>query len=105
MAEILKGRLKIILVSMHLDRENPTDMTAKIEAVLRHAKGTGLLIATDRNARSTLWHDTLTNTRGRILEEFITSHELYSMNEDCNNTTYRNHMGTSNFDLTILSPS
>jgi len=26
------------------------------------------------------------------------------MNEDCSNTTFRNHMGISNIDLTIISP-
>jgi hypothetical protein len=73
--------------------------------VLHHAKGTGVLITTDSNARSTLWHDTLINTRGRILEEFITSNQLYIMDEKCTNTTFRNHMGTSNIDLKIISPS
>jgi len=70
--EIIKGSQKLILVSMYLDKENQIKHDlAKIEAVLRHAKGTGVLIATDSNARSTLWHDTLTNTKGRILKEFI----------------------------------
>ena len=76
--EIPKCSLKIILVSMHFDRENPIEHDlSKIESVLRQAKGTGLLIATNSNARSTLWYDTLTKTRGRILEEFITSNQLY----------------------------
>jgi len=103
--EIIKGNLKIILVSMYFDRENliKHDL-AKIEAVLRHAKGTGVLITTDSNARSILWYDTETNTRGRILEEFITSNRLHIMNEDCSKTTFRNHMGTTNIDLTIISP-
>jgi len=26
------------------------------------------------------------------------------MNEECTNTTFRNHMGTSNIDLKIISP-
>jgi hypothetical protein len=72
--EIIKGSLKIILVSMYFDRETPIEHDlVKIEAMMRHGKGTGVLIATDSKARSTLWHDTLKNTRGRILEEFITS--------------------------------
>jgi len=76
--EIIKGSLKIILVSMYFDRENPIEHDlVKIEAVMRHAKGTGVLIATDSNARSTLLHDTLTNTRGKILEEFVTSNQLH----------------------------
>jgi len=61
--EILKGSLKIILVSMYFDKETPIEHDlSKIEAVLRHAKGTRILIATDSNATSTLWYDTLTNT-------------------------------------------
>jgi len=105
-AEIIKGSLKIILVSMYFDRETPIEHDlVNIKAVMRHAKETGVLIATDSNARSTLWHDTLTNTRGRILEEFITSNQLYIMNEESSNTTFRNHMETSNIDLTIIAPS
>ena len=104
--EILKGSPKIILVSMYFERENPIEHDlSKIEAVLRHAKGKGVLIANDSNARSTLWYNTLTNPRRRILEEFRTSNQLHIMNEDCNNTTFRKHMGTSNIDLTIISPN
>lgn len=103
--EIIKGNLKIILVCMYFDRERLIEQDlAKIDAALRHAKGTGVLIAIDSNARSTLWHDTLTNIRGRILEEFIASNQLSIMNEDSCHTTFRNHMGTSNIDLTLISP-
>jgi hypothetical protein len=79
--EIIKGSLKIILVSTYFDRQTPIEHNlVKIEAVMRHAKRTGILIATDSNASFTLSHDTLTNTRGRILEEFITSNQLYIVN-------------------------
>jgi hypothetical protein len=89
---------------MYFDRGNPIERDlVKIEAVLQHAKGTGVLIAMDRNCRSTLWHDTTTNTRGRILEEYITSNQLYIMNEDSSNTTFRNRIGTGNIDLTVIS--
>ena len=70
---------------------------------MRHAKGTAVLFAMDSNARSTLWHDKLTNARGRILEEFITSKQLYTANNDNDNTTFRDSLGTSNIDLTIIS--
>jgi hypothetical protein len=39
-----------------------------MELVINHAKGTGILFAADSNARSTSWHDILTNTGGKILE-------------------------------------
>ena len=43
------------------------------------------------------------NTRGRILEEFITSKQLNILIEECSNTTFRNRKGASNIDLTITS--
>jgi hypothetical protein len=49
----------------------------KIKAILLHAKGAGVLTAAD-NSRSISWHDTLTNRRGRILEEFLVSRYTYS---------------------------
>ena len=54
----------------------------KIETITQHAKGAGVLIAMDIISRSTSWHDTLTNTWGIILEEFLMSKQLYIMNEE-----------------------
>jgi hypothetical protein len=79
--EIINGSLKFILVSMYFDREHPIELDlVKIEAVMQHAKGAEVLIAMGSISRFTLWHDTLTNTRGRILEEFITSKQLNTLN-------------------------
>jgi len=57
----------------------------------------------DSNARSTLWYDTLSNDRGKLLEEFIFSKQLYIMNEASNNTTFSNRIGNSNIDLTLIN--
>ena len=59
----------------------------------------------DSNSRSILWHDRLTNTRGRILEKFIKSKRLNILNEESSNTTFRNRKGASNIDLTIITDS
>jgi hypothetical protein len=67
----------------------------KTNAVI-HANGAGVPIAMDSNSRSTLWHDSLTNTRGRILEEFLIGKQLYVMNGESVNTTFRNRRGASN---------
>jgi hypothetical protein len=57
---------------MYLDINQQIDIDLmKIEAIIQHAKGAGILLAVDSNSRSTSWYDTLTNTRGRILEEFL----------------------------------
>jgi ribosomal protein L18 len=76
--QIINGNTKIIAASMYFDRENQIEHDLdKTESILHHAKNTGVLIASDCNARSTLWHDELTNATGRILEEFIASRQLY----------------------------
>jgi len=102
--EITKGDLKIIIASMYLDRCKPLgpDM-AKIEAILQHAKGLGVTISMDSNARSTLWHDTISNNRGKELVEFITSRHLHIMNEESINTTFCSRRGSSNIDLTLIN--
>ena len=72
--ELIFGNVKIILASMYLDRNQQLDdYLLKIEAIIQHAKGAGIRLAMDSNSRSTTWHDTQTNTRGRIPEEFLTS--------------------------------
>ena len=59
--EIIKGNTKLIAASMYFDREHQIeDDLIKMESILHHSKNTGVLIASDCNARSTLWHDKLT---------------------------------------------
>jgi hypothetical protein len=67
--EILKGNTKIIAASMYFDKGKQIEQDiTKIGAILQHAENTKVLIASDCNARSTLWHDKLTYNRGRILK-------------------------------------
>ena len=102
--EITSGETTIMLASMHFDRQRPLehDLT-KVDAILQHAKKVGAIIAMDSNARSTSWHDTLTNNRGKNLEEHIISKHLHIMNEPSINTTFSNRRGKSNVDLTLTT--
>jgi sugar/nucleoside kinase (ribokinase family) len=89
---------------MYLDRCKPLSPDlAKIEAILQHAKGLGVIISMDSDARSTLWHDKISNNRGKELVEFITSSHLHIINEESSNTTFCNHTGSSNIDLTLIN--
>ena len=100
--EIIQGNLKFIAASIYLDIENEITMDLyKIENILQFAKGRGLIVAMDSNARSKTWHDVLTNKRGRILEEFVISNRIHIVNEDSKLTTFESNRGTSNIDLTI----
>jgi len=57
----------------------------------------------DSNSRSTSRHNTLTNTRRRILEEYLMSKQLHIMNEESDYTNFRSGRGTRNIDLTVIS--
>mgnify|MGYP000515885614 CR=1 FL=1 len=39
----------------------------KVEKILEHIKGNGLIILADTNARNRLWHDMINNERGKTL--------------------------------------
>jgi hypothetical protein len=66
--EVVIDNVKIILASMYFNISQQIGIDLlKIEAIIQHAKGVGVLMAMDSNSRSTSWYDTLTNTRGIIL--------------------------------------
>jgi hypothetical protein len=103
--EVIKDNLNLNAASMYFDREQPMEKDMeKMERLLLHAKNTGVLIAADTNARSALWYDRVTNDRGRILEEFMTTNHLFFLNEECGDTTFCKCKGKSNIDLTIVNP-
>ena len=57
----------------------------------------------DSNARSTSWHDTTTNNRGKLLEKYIISKQIHIMNEPSTKTTFENRIGKRNIDLTLTT--
>jgi len=70
--EIRVERVTLIIVSMYFDINRPIDIDLqKIQTILTHAKGVGIIFAIDNNARSTSWHGVLTNNRGKKLEESV----------------------------------
>ena len=74
-----------------------------LEKFLEFTKGAKLIIAMDSNSLSTTWHEVLTNSRGKLLEEFFASNQLHIINEDSPRTTFQSSSGSSNIDLTIVN--
>jgi hypothetical protein len=66
-------------------------------------KGAKLVIAIDGNSRSATWYDVLTNSRGKVLDEFFASNQLHIINEDSTKTAFHSSRGSSNIDLTIVN--
>jgi len=74
-----------------------------IEQIIEFTKGAKLIKAIDSNARSTIWHDTTTNNRGKMMENFIVSKQSYVINEDSPRRTLQSTRRESNTDLTIVN--
>ena len=74
-----------------------------MQTILTHKKGVGIIFSIDSNARSTSWHDVLSNNRGKKLEEFIVSKQLHITNEESSSYTFQTERGASNIDLTVVN--
>ena len=72
--EIIHGKQKFYAASMYFDYEEQIENKFnKLDEIMRFINGGGMLIAADSNSRSKTWHDVITNSRGRKLEEYLAS--------------------------------
>ena len=93
----------LILANMYWDRQKPIEQDlTKVDKILKHGIREEV-IAMHSKARSTTWHDTTTNNRGKQLEEYIISKQLHIMNEPSTKTTFENRIGKSKIDLTLAT--
>jgi len=100
--EVTHGNQNFIAVSLYLDiGKDITEDFNKIKNVLQFAKGKGLLVTIDSNARSKTWHDVIRNKRGRLLEDFFVGNRLHIINEDSRLTNFESNRGNTNVDLTL----
>ena len=98
------GNVTLLIASMYFDINRPIyyDLQ-KMQAIIMHANGVGIVFAVDSNARSTSLHDVLTNKRGKEMEEFFISRQQYIAKEESCRTTFWTSRGFSNIDLSILN--
>jgi len=75
----------------------------KVEEIKELTRRKGLILSTDSNSRSKLWHDTYTNQRGKTLEEFIITSYLLLMNEATDIPTFETIRGHSWIYLTLCN--
>jgi hypothetical protein len=102
--EIEYKNTKAFIVSAYFDiTTRIEDELNRLDKILELTKKRGIVIAVDSNLRSAAWHDIKTNKRGKILEEYMISNDLYVMNESSDRTTFYNTRGQSNVDLTIVN--
>ena len=88
--------------SIYLDYNEPIGNNIRTLEKIKFTKG-AKLIAMDSNSRSTTWHDVLTNSRGKLLDEFLANNQLHIINEDSARTTFGTSKGSNNIDLSIVN--
>ena len=70
-AEITYRNTKFYGISLYFDITEDIEINIrKREQILNYLKGQCVLTA-DSNARSKTWYDTITNQRGKVLEDFF----------------------------------
>jgi hypothetical protein len=75
---ITHENLTFFAASMNFDIEDQIENNfSKIDALLQFAEGGRILIATDSNSRSTTWHDIITNSQDKKLEEYLAGKQLH----------------------------
>jgi hypothetical protein len=102
--EVCSEAVKFYSVSMYFDSHRDIEKYIRqLEKLMDYTKENSLIIATDSNARSRMWHDTITNQCGKILEEFLIYNDLYVLNEATETPTFQSNRGSSRNDLTITN--
>ena len=99
-----KGRKTFYAASVYMDyNETIENNFQTLENVLEFTEGAKLIITMDSNARSTTWHEVITNNRGKMMEKFVASYQLHIINEDSPRKTFQSSRGSSNINLTIVN--
>jgi hypothetical protein len=101
--EISYRNKKFYGISCYFDITEDIELNIrKTEKILNYLKGQGILLAVDCNARSKTWYDTITNQRGKLLEDFLTIYNLNIVNER-SEPTFETTRGCSYIDLTVVN--
>ena len=91
------------IVSLYLSPSIPIDFTL-FKDLLSQISSNFLLLG-DFNCRHTLWGDSIINTRGRLLENFISAHDLFLLNSGTHTHFDARTKSFSCIDLSLCSPS
>ena len=100
--DIILNNKKYFLFSYYFEpsRSIEPDLQ-KINEVFQTKSLSKLIWGMDSNSKSELWFSPLSDGRGNILADFISSFNLYVINEDCG-PTFCSKQGSSYIDVTVM---
>lgn len=94
------------LINVYCQFSRPIEpFLKKLECIKNKVGGDNMVLVMDANARSELWHSRETDERGRLMEEFLMTNDLFVVNEAHNPPTFQSANGESNIDITVVGGS
>lgn len=94
---------QVNLISAYFKYRFPTAThLATLSTILRKLKGE-IIIGTDVNAASSLWHSDATDGKGELVKIFLIYRDLHCLNLPDNPYTFEGPRGHSNIDVTVAS--
>ena len=97
----MEGGEEVFVVSVYCDILKP-DVPCEVVKLLQENRGANFLIGLDTNAHSPMWGSEDTNSRGEMIEEFITSNNLSVVNRGKGATYIKGQVSTI-IDVTLAS--
>ena len=101
-----RGGRELRICSMYLSPNIPIslpDLTNLIEQLSPHNLPHPLIILGDFNARSEYWHDSINNSRGNQILDFILNSDLQVLNDDSPTHFNLTHGCQTNIDLSLCT--
>lgn len=90
--------------SMYFDKQiDILDNIKKLEGFMGMIGNSPFLMGIDSNARSVSWFDRVRDSRGKLLEEWLSSNSMFVLNNDISRPTFETSRAESNIDLTIAN--
>lgn len=101
-----RDQQRIFLVNCYFRYADPiAEHLAHLDRVLLALRGEPVFICADVNAKSTLWFNPTTDLRGEQVDDFVLAHDLHIANIASPYTTFESAQGTSNIDVTLITPN
>ena len=95
---------KIYAISAYLSSNRGNAIVLdRLSRAFDRLRGSNIIIGLDANAHSTMWGSQETDTEGETIELFIAQHNLCTINQPGQPTTFQSNWGSSNIDITLAS--
>ncbi|GFY64879.1 hypothetical protein TNIN_350571 [Trichonephila inaurata madagascariensis] len=96
------NRVSYLFVSYYFEPSKNMDLyLQKINQIFSNMPINRLVWSMDANSKSETWFSPLSDSRGTKLAEFISTHNLFVINEDCG-PTFSSSRGSSYIDVTAV---